>query len=114
MGILDEHLRPTGQSFASYFGSTRDIIDCGVSVGIPVDDSIDTLVNEVQGYVDAGYRRVKLKIQPGWDIEPTRVIREMLPDMPLQVSLAPFAAPGATGATVAIALGVKAAPSTAA
>ena len=38
MGILDAHLRHVGQSFASYFGSTRDIIDCGVSVGIPVDD----------------------------------------------------------------------------
>jgi len=85
MGILDAHLRHVGQSFASYFGSNKDVIDCGVSVGIPVDDNIDTLVDEVQGYVDAGYRRVKLKIQPGWDIEPTRVIREMLPDMPLQV-----------------------------
>jgi len=85
MGILDAHLRHVGRSFASYFGSTRDMIDCGVSVGIPVDDSIDTLVEEVQGYVDAGYRRVKLKIQPGWDIEPTRVIRELLPEMPLQV-----------------------------
>jgi O-succinylbenzoate synthase len=85
MGILDAQLRHSGQSWASYFGSTRDIIDCGVSVGIPVDDSIDTLVTEVQGYVDAGYRRVKLKIAPGWDLEPTRVIREMLPDMPLQV-----------------------------
>ena len=37
------------------------------------------------GYVAEGYRRVKLKIQPGWDIEPTRVIRERYPDIPLQV-----------------------------
>jgi o-succinylbenzoate synthase len=85
MGVLDAHLRHEGVSWASYLGSARDIIDCGVSVGIPVDDSIDSLVEEVQGYVEAGYRRVKLKIAPGWDLEPTRVIREMLPDMPLQV-----------------------------
>jgi O-succinylbenzoate synthase len=54
-------------------------------VGIPVDDAIDTLVAEVQGYLDAGYRRIKLKIQPGWDLEPTRVIRDLIGEMPLQV-----------------------------
>ena len=85
MGVLDAHLKNTGQSWASYFGSDRDWVDCGVSVGIPVDDNIDTLVNEVQGYLDDGYRRIKLKIQPGWDIEPTRVIRDLIGDLPLQV-----------------------------
>jgi len=60
-------------------------IPCGVSTGIPADDSIDTLVEEVDGYVAEGYRRVKLKIQPGWDVEPVRVIRERHPDVPLQV-----------------------------
>ncbi len=85
MGILDAHLNNVGTSWGSYFGSSREWVDCGVSVGIPVDDSIGTLVDEVQGYLDSGYRRIKLKIQPGWDIEPTRVIREMIGDLPLQV-----------------------------
>jgi O-succinylbenzoate synthase len=85
MAILDAQLRAAGQSLASYFGSTRTEIECGVSVGIPVDDSLDTLRAEVSGYVDQGYRRIKLKIQPGWDMVPTRMVREMLPDMPLQV-----------------------------
>jgi O-succinylbenzoate synthase len=85
MGILDAHLRHVGQSWASYFGSTRTEIDCGVSVGIPVDDHLDTLISEVSGYVDAGYRRIKLKIQPGWDLVPTREVRRLWPDMPLQV-----------------------------
>ena len=40
---------------------------------------------EVAGYIDDGYKRVKLKIQPGWDIVPTRLVRETWPDMPLQV-----------------------------
>lgn len=85
LAVLDAHLRDTGQSFAAYLGSVRDRIPCGVSTGIPADDSIDTLVAEVDGYVAEGYRRVKLKIQPGWDVEPTRVIRERYPELPLQV-----------------------------
>jgi O-succinylbenzoate synthase len=85
LGILDAQLRANGTSLATYLGSTRDRIPCGVSTGIPADDSMQTLVREVDGYVDEGYRRIKLKIQPGWDIEPTRVIRERYPDIPLQV-----------------------------
>ena len=85
LALLDAQLRASGESFASYLGSVHSHIPCGVSTGIPADDSIDTLVAEVDGYVAEGYRRVKLKIQPGWDIEPTRVIRERYPDIPLQV-----------------------------
>ncbi|MEK9809020.1 MAG: enolase C-terminal domain-like protein, partial [Candidatus Nanopelagicales bacterium] len=42
------------------------------------------LLSEVASYVDAGYRRIKLKIEPGWDLEPVRAVREAWPDMPLQ------------------------------
>jgi len=62
----------------------RAEVDCGVSVGIPVDESIDSLLEEVGGYVEAGYRRVKLKIQPGWDVQAVRAIREAWPAIPLQ------------------------------
>ncbi len=85
LALLDAQLRASGESFASYLDSVHSQIPCGVSTGIPADDSIDTLVTEVDGYVAEGYRRLKLKIQPGWDVEPTRVIRERYPDMPLQV-----------------------------
>ncbi len=85
LGILDAALRAAGTSLAGYLGSDRTQIPCGVSTGIPADDSMDTLVAEVDGYVRDGYRRIKLKIQPGWDIEPTRIIRERYPDIPLQV-----------------------------
>lgn len=85
LALLDAQLRAAGESFAAYLGSVHDRIPCGVSTGIPADDSIDTLIAEVDGYVAEGYRRIKLKIQPGWDIEPTRVIRERYPDIPLQV-----------------------------
>jgi len=85
LAILDAYLRSTGESLASYLGSVRSEVDCGVSVGIPDDDSLDTLMAEVAVYVDEGYRRIKLKIQPGWDVAPVRAVREQWPDMPLQV-----------------------------
>lgn len=81
--ILDSQLKFEGISFGSYLGSAKEMIDCGVSVGIT--SSVDALAQEVSQYVDEGYRRIKLKIEPGWDIEPVRVIRELYPDIPLQV-----------------------------
>lgn len=85
LAILDAQLRASGQSLAAYLGSTRAEIPCGVSVGIPDDDSLDTLLAEVSGYVDDGYKRIKLKIQPGWDLVPTRLVHDTWPDIPLQV-----------------------------
>ena len=80
--VLDAWLRQRGQSLADYLGAVRDEVDCGVSVGIP--RSIDALLEEVASYVDAGYRRIKLKIEPGWDVDAVRAVREAWPDMPLQ------------------------------
>jgi len=82
--LLDAQLRAVPQSFASYFGAERDEVDCGVSVGI--SPSLDDLLDEVAGYVAEGYRRIKLKIKPGWDIEPVRAVRDMIgEELALQV-----------------------------
>ena len=82
--VLDAELRASGTSFAERLGAVRSAVDCGVSVGIST--SLDDLIDEVHGYVDAGYRRIKLKIKPGWDLEPVRRVRELLgPDAALQV-----------------------------
>lgn len=83
MAVLDAQLRASGLSFASYLGVTRDRVPSGVSIGI--QDSIPELLDVVQGYLDDGYVRLKLKIKPGWDIEPVRAVREAHPDVPLQV-----------------------------
>ena len=82
--VLDAWLRTERRSLADYLGAVRAEVDCGVSVGIPIDESIDSLLEEVSGYVDAGYRRIKLKIQPGWDLQAVRAVREAWPDIPLQ------------------------------
>ncbi|MES2171369.1 MAG: o-succinylbenzoate synthase [Actinomycetota bacterium] len=82
--LLDAQLRADGTSFAGYFGAVRDRVDCGVSVGI--SPTIDQLLEEVSSYVAQGYKRIKLKIKPGWDLEPVAAVRELLgPDGLLQV-----------------------------
>ncbi|WP_062072984.1 o-succinylbenzoate synthase [Demequina sediminicola] len=81
--ILDAQLKASQTSFASYLGVTASSVPSGVSVGI--QESIPRLLETVAGYVDEGYQRIKLKIQPGWDIEPVRAVREAHPDVPLQV-----------------------------
>jgi len=78
MAILDAELRQAGQSLATFFGATRDRVPSGVSVGIM--DSVPQLLDTVGGYLDAGYLRIKLKIEPGWDVEPVRAVRERFGD----------------------------------
>jgi len=80
--VLDAWLRQQERSLGDFLGAVRDEVDCGVSVGIPA--SIDALLDEVASYVAAGYRRIKLKIEPGWDVDAVRAVRETWPDMPLQ------------------------------
>ena len=72
--VLDAELRQAGVSFAQHLGAVRDAVDSGVSVGIM--GSVDELLDAVGGYLDAGYLRIKLKIEPGWDVEPVRAVRE--------------------------------------
>ncbi len=72
-----------GVSLSSMLGGTRTKVDVGVSVGVQPD--IESLLRVVGAYLNDGYRRVKLKIKPGWDIEPTRAVREAWPDLRLQV-----------------------------
>ncbi len=82
--ILDAWLRTRGTSLASYLGAVRERIECGVSVGIA--SSPAAMIEEIEGYRGAGYRRVKLKIEPGRDIEVVRAVRDAIgADVPLSV-----------------------------
>ena len=83
MALLDAQLRGAGTSFATYLGVTRDKVPSGVSVGI--QDSVAELLRVVEDYLAQGYRRIKLKIRPGFDVEPVRAVREAFGDIPLQV-----------------------------
>src|SRR5262245_61466012 len=58
-------------------GGTREKIDCGVSIGIK--PTIDKLLATIETEVNAGYRRIKIKIKPGWDVEVVRQVRNAFP-----------------------------------
>ncbi len=64
-------------------GGTQREIPCGVSIGIQED--ISRLLENVRREVAEGYQRVKIKIKPGWEVEPLRAIRAEFPDVPLMV-----------------------------
>jgi O-succinylbenzoate synthase len=76
--LLDAELRALGLPLGRYLGAVQDRVPSGVSVGIM--DSIDALLDAVEGYVAEGYLRIKLKIEPGWDLEPVRRVRERFGD----------------------------------
>ena len=81
--VLDADLRERGVSFSYALGSVRDSVPCGVSVGIT--ESVPALLDAIDAYLEAGYLRIKLKIEPGWDLEPVSAVRERFGDIPLQV-----------------------------
>ena len=80
--VLDAELRAAGTSFSTHLGGVRDRVPAGVSVGIM--DSVPELLDAVDGYLAEGYVRIKLKIQPGWDYEPVKAVRERFGDVLLQ------------------------------
>jgi O-succinylbenzoate synthase len=80
--ILDAELRAGGMSFGNYLGGTADRVPAGVSIGIM--DSVPQLLDAVADYLAQGYVRIKLKIEPGWDYEPVKAVRERFGDILLQ------------------------------
>ncbi|HKH87260.1 MAG TPA: o-succinylbenzoate synthase [Acidimicrobiales bacterium] len=84
MAVLDAELRSAGMSFSQFLGGVKEAVAPGVSVGIT--GSVAELLDVVGGYLDEGYCRIKLKIEPGWDIEPVAAVRERFgADLMLQV-----------------------------
>jgi O-succinylbenzoate synthase len=87
---MEAHGRKTG--LAVLLGERLGVepaeeVPCGVALGIPVDRSPDTLRRWVADAIAAGYRRVKIKVAPGWDEVPVRAARDAMAgtDLPLTV-----------------------------
>ena len=81
--VIDAELRATETSLATFLGADKQAVACGVSIGIA--DSIDELRAQVDEHLEQGYRRIKLKIMPGVDVERVAAIREDHPDILLSV-----------------------------
>ena len=78
---LEAHRRGTGLAalLGERLGLTPAVsIPCGVALGIPADRSLDTLRRWIDEALPHGYRRVKIKVAPGWDAEPVRIARSAL------------------------------------
>ncbi|WP_352418328.1 o-succinylbenzoate synthase [Proteiniborus sp.] len=52
----------------------------GASVGIPEDNSYDTLAKWIEEYVEEGYKRIKVKVKPGWDLKALETARKVIGD----------------------------------
>lgn len=77
--VWDIYAQQTNQSLTQALGGTKDQIDVGISIGI--QDSVEELIEVVRGYVEEGYKRIKVKIKPGWDVDVMRRLREAFPDV---------------------------------
>ncbi len=64
-------------------GATNPVVRCGADFG--VQDTIDDLLRLIQGAVDAGYPRIKLKVRHGWDIAMLEAVRSTFPNPVIHV-----------------------------
>ncbi len=79
--IWDLYAKEQNISLAKALGGVKDKIPVGVSVGI--QESEAKMLKQIEGYLNQGYKRVKVKIRPGWDIEILKMIRQEYPTIQL-------------------------------
>ncbi|RXI96489.1 o-succinylbenzoate synthase [Anaerobacillus alkaliphilus] len=79
--IWDLYAKENSLTLAKALGGVKQQIEVGVSVGIK--NSVDELLRQVEGYVNEGYKRIKVKIKPEWDLEIVKAIRREFPQVPL-------------------------------
>lgn len=73
--------RKAGVPLWRHIGGTRAEIPCGVSIGL--QESAEALADLIQAELEAGYRRIKVKIKPGRDLDLIEAVRTEHPDIPL-------------------------------
>jgi O-succinylbenzoate synthase len=81
--LWDAYARTVGRPLCELLGASARPIPSGVAIGIY--DDVAELLERVERYSAQGYRRVKIKIEPGWDIEPVAAVRARFPNLPLMV-----------------------------
>lgn len=81
--IWDLYAKTEGKSLAACLGGVHETVEVGISLGI--EDNIDDLLASIEQKVEEGYKRIKVKIKPGKDIDVLQKIRNDFPDIPLMV-----------------------------
>lgn len=83
LAFMDLLAQVNKQSLATQIGGERKHVAVGVSLGI--QPAIAQLLKRVERYLGLGYRRIKLKIKPGWDIDVVSEVRRIYPEILLSV-----------------------------
>ena len=83
MGFWEAYARIQGQPLSKALGGERTEIASGVSIGI--QDSVEQLLDKIGAELADGYRRIKIKIKPGWDLNVVEKVRERFADTLLMV-----------------------------
>jgi O-succinylbenzoate synthase len=81
--LWDLEARLRTASLWKLIGGILKHIDSGVSIGI--QPSIDKLLAKIETELKSGYRRIKIKIKPGWDVDVVRQVRAAFPNILLMV-----------------------------
>ncbi|MDH3491998.1 MAG: o-succinylbenzoate synthase [Acidobacteriota bacterium] len=77
--VWDLEAKALGVPLAKHLGGVRDEIVSGVSIGI--QDTLEDLIEKIRVEVDAGYKRIKIKIKPGWDHDVLAAVRAEFGDI---------------------------------
>jgi O-succinylbenzoate synthase len=77
--LWDAEAKQKRQPLWQLLGGTLREIPCGVSIGI--QDSVEQLLEKIQTELAVGYRRIKVKVKPGWDVNVLERIRSRWPDI---------------------------------
>lgn len=77
--VWDLEAQMEGVPLAQLLGGVRDVIPCGVSIGIQA--TLSEQMAEIEKEVAAGYQRIKLKCKPGWDVHVFEAVRKRWPDI---------------------------------
>ncbi|HEX9029510.1 MAG TPA: enolase C-terminal domain-like protein, partial [Anaerolineales bacterium] len=83
MALWDLQGKLSGCSLRQMLGGNRTRVDVGVSVGLQASPA--ALVETVGSYLQQGYRRIKIKIKPGRDVQDAQAVRRAFPEVRLQV-----------------------------
>ncbi|WP_409291450.1 o-succinylbenzoate synthase [Peribacillus sp. SCS-37] len=79
--VWDAYAKEQNLPLYRALGGTKERIEVGVSIGI--QGTIEETLNLIEARLNEGYKRFKLKIKPGWDIELIQKVRDIYPDIPL-------------------------------
>jgi o-succinylbenzoate synthase len=79
--VWDLEAQKKRMPLAKLLGGTRDVIPCGVSIGIQPSQA--ALMDKIELELEAGYQRIKLKCKPGWDTKIFEAVRKRWPHIML-------------------------------